>query len=447
MKNNAFSVLTNHAGDDIVAWWNEAPVYKREFQSQVETLSRELPDHNFTINLCEDRYLFIVTFLAALLRNQTNLLPMNRVQGVIEDLTNKYNDCYIITDSTLSSLNVKQHVVNSDLLKGAGKSDHKISIPGEHIAAIVFTSGSTGRPSANPKTWESLIISARLIMERFKFDKLDVKAIIATVPPQHMYGLENSVMVPLISGVSIYGERPFFPTDVKMALEATAGLCVLITTPVHLNACIAAKLEWPDLAFIISATAPMPNELAHNVESAFSTRLLEIYGATEVGSIASRRTLDGNLWHIFDDMKIIHEDGSANVDGPQLASPTRLNDTVKLYENNYFELLGRNNDLINIAGKRMSLTDLNIKLTEINGVQDGVYFVPEDNDEKIAVRLTALVIAPDLSTKNILDELKKHIDPVFLPRPLIKVYDLPRNELGKLPRERLLKLIENKAVN
>jgi acyl-coenzyme A synthetase/AMP-(fatty) acid ligase len=30
------------------------------------------------------------------------------------------------------------------------------------------------------------------------------------------------------------------------------------------------------------------------------------------------------------------------------------------------------------------------------------------------------------------------MDPVFLPRPLLLVDSLPRNEVGKLPREQLL---------
>ena len=37
----------------------------------------------------------------------------------------------------------------------------------------------------------------------------------------------------------------------------------------------------------------------------------------------------------------------------------------------------------------------------------------------------------------LLDELRRSIDPVFLPRPLRKVAALPRNGTGKLPRAEL----------
>jgi acyl-coenzyme A synthetase/AMP-(fatty) acid ligase len=33
------------------------------------------------------------------------------------------------------------------------------------------------------------------------------------------------------------------------------------------------------------------------------------------------------------------------------------------------------------------------------------------------------------------------VDPAFLPRPLLLVDALPRNEVGKLPRERVLALL------
>jgi acyl-coenzyme A synthetase/AMP-(fatty) acid ligase len=37
--------------------------------------------------------------------------------------------------------------------------------------------------------------------------------------------------------------------------------------------------------------------------------------------------------------------------------------------------------------------------------------------------------------------LRKRIDPAFLPRPLVLVDALPRNEMGKLPRAEALRLM------
>ena len=99
-------------------------------------------------------------------------------------------------------------------------------------------------------------------------------------------------------------------------------------------------------------------------------------------------------------------------------------------------------DLVNIGGHRGSLSDLNQKLNEIEGVQDGVFFLPDDMGTSVT-RLIAFVVAPGKSAEYILSALRTVIDPVFLPRPLHLVPHLPRNETGKLTREALLGLMQD----
>jgi acyl-coenzyme A synthetase/AMP-(fatty) acid ligase len=52
----------------------------------------------------------------------------------------------------------------------------------------------------------------------------------------------------------------------------------------------------------------------------------------------------------------------------------------------------------------------------------------------------AFVVAPGKSREEIQSALRKRIDPVFLPRPLVCVPGLPRNATGKLPREAVKEL-------
>jgi acyl-coenzyme A synthetase/AMP-(fatty) acid ligase len=49
-----------------------------------------------------------------------------------------------------------------------------------------------------------------------------------------------------------------------------------------------------------------------------------------------------------------------------------------------------------------------------------------------------------MTASEILKELRHYIDPVFLPRPLILLDALPRNAVGKLSRETLVKLAQPK---
>ena len=130
--------------------------------------------------------------------------------------------------------------------------------------AIAFTSGSTGRAKPNPKRWSELLSGAHQAQQRFGLTA--GLTVVATVPPQHMYGLETSIMAPLASGVCVHAGRPFFPEDVRTALQEAAPRRVLITTPVHLQACLRADLRWPELAWIVSATAPLSVDLAAHAE-------------------------------------------------------------------------------------------------------------------------------------------------------------------------------------
>ena len=415
------------------------PLSRSAFLVKASAWADQLPGKKYVLLLCEQRHNFISGFVAAQLAGQTVLLPANRTSGAIIEIAAGYSDCYCLTDSelTIAGLDIidcrKLDCQNQD-------ASLTLEIDSRHVAAVVFTSGSTGTARPNEKTWGSLVRGAYLAQNRFGFD--DQHSIIATVPPQHMYGLETTVMVPLVAASKVYGGRPFYPEDIRLALDRCSGSRVLITTPIHLHACVASALEWPEVAQIISATAPLNCELREQAENTFSVPISEIYGCTEAGSLASRQPSLGEPWQLYDDFKIDQRDGYAIVNAPHLDEEIPLADVVNICSENEFILLGRQADLINVAGKRASLNDLNIKLNAISGVEDGVFLMPE-KDEGVTPRLAALIVAPALDEAHVLAVLAEQIDPVFLPRPLCLVDALPRNEMGKLPRQALLSLLES----
>jgi acyl-coenzyme A synthetase/AMP-(fatty) acid ligase len=74
-------------------------------------------------------------------------------------------------------------------------------------------------------------------------------------------------------------------------------------------------------------------------------------------------------------------------------------------------------------------------------VKEAAVFQPEPDAVGKIRRVAALVVAPTLTSREVLDQLAGGVDSAFLPRPLLIVDSLPRNELGKLPRENLLKAL------
>ena len=98
-----------------------------------------------------------------------------------------------------------------------------------------------------------------------------------------------------------------------------------------------------------------------------------------------------------------------------------------------FRITGRSNDIVNIAGKRMSLAGLNAILAGIDGVMDAAFLAPDDDAGGPVNRLVAFVAAPGLSEGDIRSALRGRLDNAFIPRRVILVEALPRNEAGKLP--------------
>ena len=427
----------------VLAWRDGAPVSAAQFLGHVRQVTATLPSAGAAVNLCEDRYAFLVAFCAIVLRGQTNLLPSSRAPQAVDEVMAAHPGCYALGEQALDPAPVGYHRLPA---LTATAVDEEVEswpqIPADQIVAIGYTSGSTGVPSANLKTWHSFHASNAGNLSMLRAAVGERFAVIATVPPQHMYGMEMSVLLPLLGGVGVHAGRPFFPADVAAALAQVPEPRVLVTTPVHLRALAESGIALPPLAAMVSATAPMPTELAQAAEERFGAPLLEVFGSTETCVFASRRTTREVDWTLYPHVHLHPQPDGTLVDAPQLDAPRLLADIVSLSaDGRAFRLRGRQADMLEIAGKRASLGDLTRRLLAIPGVQDGVVFQLDGGDALGVHRIAALAVAPELDEHAILDTLRRAIDPVFLPRPLLMVPALPRNETGKLPRAALLELL------
>src|SRR3546814_19438760 len=147
---------------------------------------------------------------------------------------------------------------------------------------MLFTSGSTGVPQAHLKTWAATTVIARHLAQRLLGGAR--AQIVATVPPQHMYGLETTVLMALAADCVVHGGRPFFPQDVTDALATMPAPRVLVTAPVHLRALVESRAQLPPLSFILSATAQLALALAQACEAAWPVPGYEHSGCTEAES-------------------------------------------------------------------------------------------------------------------------------------------------------------------
>jgi acyl-coenzyme A synthetase/AMP-(fatty) acid ligase len=425
--------------DDTLAWRPDGPRTAREFLSEVARLADSLPDRRSVVNLRSNRYDFLVGFAAAMLRRQVTLLPQSRAPHMVRRLAGEYPDSYCLTDPGEQADGMER----VEFRPQTGRAGPTADIPAislEQVVAVAFTSGSTGQPMPNTKTWGALTAVAFATGARLGIKEGARLAVVATVPHQHMFGLEASVMLPLMHGLVMHAERPLFPEDIRQALAEVRCDRLLVTTPLHIRACVNESVRWPPLRHILSATAPLSAALAQRAEDRFQTQVHEIFGFAEAGSVASRRTVETERWQPLDGVTLTEDGPRWMVRAGYLPRPVAVPDRIVVNEDGTFLVLGRAADQVNIAGHRASLGELNQQLLEIEGVQDGVFVLPEAGEEPVT-RLMAFVVAPGKAEDEIRHALRRRIDPVFLPRPLVLVPRLPRNETGKLPREALGALV------
>jgi acyl-coenzyme A synthetase/AMP-(fatty) acid ligase len=434
------------------------PVLCADFIGQALRLAEQLPAGKFAINLCENRYLFTLAFCAAIIKQQTTLLPQNRAEATQASLFKQYADAYVLHDGAAVIAAGLPHLdLNTLNLSGTPCSDIP-QIAADFLAAIAFTSGSTGQPKANLKPWRTLfegsLINARFLLPAGG----QCYSVLATVPAQHMWGLETSVLLPLFSELCILDSKPLFPQDIQQVLVGLPEPRLLISTPVHLRAMVLSGLTFPPVAHILCATAPLPAGLAGEVEVLFQGKLVEVFGCSEVGSMACRNTARQEIWRLFDGLHFAPfdshlesgngDDGGNVCEGGEISAahlPSNqiLTDRIEWLGAQELRLLGRSDDMIEIAGKRGSVQEINRLLLSAYGVTDGVVFMPEPDLARHKItRPAALVVAPTSTKAALVAHFAKHLDPVFIPRPLLLVESLPREENGKLPRSKLLTFFE-----
>jgi acyl-CoA synthetase (AMP-forming)/AMP-acid ligase II len=440
--------VTARAPAAIVAWHDGRSISIAELLGDAHLLSRRLPDRGVLINLCANRYAFLVGFVACILRGRPCLLSGDRTGPRVARLLAAYPDSQLLTDEGARSPYGPS--IDVSILSGALASAAE-SVPApDQVTTIAFTSGSTGEPVPHTRSWGSQARQIDAVSKRFGITGPTTTAVVATVPHGHMYGFETTILLPLRADVAVHTGTPLYPDDIRRELHAVPSPRMLITSPVHLRALANSSSALPPVQKVISATAPLPPELASAIERAGSTQVHEIYGCTEAGSVAGRRTIEGAGWKPFESLVVEASDGEAGtfqVRLPQEAVAIPLHDLLSLEPTGEFQLLGRLDDMIKVGGKRASLAALTSALLAIDGVEDGAFVMPEHADGGSAIRPVALVAAPKLTPKLVLDGLRRRIDPAFVPRRVVMADALPRDALGKLPKAQVTALLEAASAN
>jgi acyl-coenzyme A synthetase/AMP-(fatty) acid ligase/3-hydroxymyristoyl/3-hydroxydecanoyl-(acyl carrier protein) dehydratase len=262
--------------------------------------------------------------------------------------------------------------------------------------------------------------------------------LLASVPAQHIYGLLVGILAPLANGASLVCGNPLLAEEVA-ALVRASGASVLVSVPAHLRA--LASLGPGDLAgvrSIVSSSAPLDTATATQL-ARFQAKVIELFGSTETGGIATREAPDDRWRPLPGVVVTAAPDGTMLLDSPFLdpdgPRPYAAADRIALTEGGAFRHLGRADGVLKIAGRRITLDEIEGHLRKVAGVIDAsVTAVPAEGGRGHEV--WALVVAPSLDVETIRRGLGDWLDPVMAPRRLRLVSEIPREATGKVPLQR-----------
>jgi acyl-coenzyme A synthetase/AMP-(fatty) acid ligase len=436
-------LISHTRPDQVVAWHKNKAISAQTFLADAAQLATLLPEDRYVLNVCRDRYYFAVGLGASILAGKVSLLPPSHTPDMVEQLLKFSQGVFCLHDQASCDIALPKLLYPEDLSSAqprpaAAENFEVPNIDVQQLIAIVFTSGSTGTPVPHPKHWGKLVQNVQAQAALLALQ--ENSCMIGTIPPQHMYGFESTILLPLLSGNALYRDQPFYPADIVKSLAEVSAEKVLVSTPLHLRLLLDAEIKVPPIAQVLSATAPLSKSLAQKIESTLGAPLTEVYGSTETGQIATRRSTQTDQWQLFPDVTLSVNNDQVWAEGGHIEKAVPLNDVITLVDAQHFTLHGRTQDLINIAGKRNSLAHLNHVLMSIEGVIDGSFYMPDELSHDHVTRLGACVVAPGLTSAKVMASLRLSLDPVFLPRPLLFVEALPRNSTGKLPRQALQQL-------
>ncbi|MCP1220332.1 AMP-binding protein [Acetobacter orientalis] len=411
-------------------------------------LARHLPDCP-VVSLCQDIWSFTVLFLAVVLRGQYLLLSSDRTVSRLTDLAQDYGAVCVALENDLPTEGLPPNSLVLPIGARQTVSQDGVHLPANpvidsaQLVAVVFTSGSSGQPVGHRKHWGALVERSCVARDLLDPEQAPATAV-GTVPPYHMYGFETLVLQAIHTRGRTTTGPCAYPADWQALLERSPAPRILVTTPLQLRSLLRANLAVPHIARVISAAAPMDMAVAHEAELTLTAPVMEIYGATEIGSVAMRHTTQTPLWQLYKGvvLEVAGEDASISAPG---APAFPLSDFVEPLPERHFKLIGRKSDIVKLAAKRTSLAALNTVLLAVPGVMDGAFLAPKENQSGALARMQVFAVAPDLSAEQIMQHLREQLDPAFLPRRVVLVEAMPRNSVGKLTVQALRQLAAQEA--
>jgi len=406
-------------------------------------------EKNATICLwTEDRGLIMAALLASLAGGPVLALPHAFSPQVMDDLQEVCPVAGILTD--------REEVCFPGLERISPPTYRPAAVPPVPVLGPqdtfmrLFTGGSTGTPRIWEKTPAGLLGEGAFLTRQFQICPEDI--LLATIPPQHIYGLLFSVILPFLAGACVLQESFTFPREIISGISRYSAT-VLLGVPFIYRALRVDPLERLSLRRAFSSAGKVDPEDASFFKKKTGLPITEVYGSTETGGIAFQDSPDDQgrlqafsevIWKIAGERLCVHS--------PFLSGDLPRDDegffvtgdrAIPLGPES-FKLLGRADEVVKIAGKRVDLAEIREKLRQFEEVEEAlVLALPEAQGRR--QEIVALVVGT-LDREKIRQRLADCLEPYALPRHILQVDRIPVTPAGKIDRRQIEELLQSRKT-
>ncbi len=393
-----------------------------------------------------NKALIAAALIAALTGGPRLVLPYAFSRQAIEEVLETLPCSFLLADHP-GDLPPGCEIITPSMLR------HNSIIPGVFMKPdtpflMLFTGGSTGKPKVWSKTPRNMLAEARYQADIFGISPDDI--FLSTVPPQHIYGLLFSVLIPLLSSARVLEGVYNFPGEILRTAEEHRA-SILVSVPVHYRVLKSDDLQRHNFRMAFSSAGVLDKGDAAYFHEKTGLDIIEIYGSTETGGIATRRRVrDGDSWRPIDivDWKILDERLHVR---SHFISPTLPRDADGFFvtadcavpdANQRFTLRGRVDDIVKIGGKRVDLAAVQSKIKQIPGVRDAVVVsLPTGKGRQNEL---AALVATHLDVLQVRRQIAAVSEPYAVPKRIIVSEEIPVTSTGKYDRTAIQLILAKK---
>ncbi len=423
-----------------------------QFQNDIKSYCfalQKIESSSAILYIPDNIYLFYVCFMALLYADKDIILPGYLTDSMIPDVLKL--SPVLITDEKFS--NASKDLIDPTTIITNETADLK---PIQNGYISFFTSGSTNAPKIITKTFESLMLEIQIHSEMQQSVIKKSPIVLATVMPNHMYGMLWRFLFPLYNQLTQDLDTIFYPEEIQ-AKQKLYHYISLITTPTFMNEIVAYDSQYhfsKNCLAIYSSGSLLSQATSEKMYHLFNVSPFEIFGSTETGGVAYRQQISSQEFCVFPTVKIEQNvDKTIKINSSfSYKSPYDMQDLIEPTSNNTFKLLGRNDRIVKIAENKVSLSEMESKLSQNSLVKESYCLsIPKGNNMVLGALICLNGQGNSLLKKNgklyLVQALKKYLSAWYsknvLPKKIRFVYQIPKNTQGKILKKEIESIIHS----